>query len=324
MNTPRPTVTAALFSLLWLLATSAFAEPSIKVAVLKYGTVNWELDTLSDQGFDRDQGFTLEVLPLAGMTATRTALKSGAAEMIVADWMWVTAQRDRGEALQFIPYSSSVGKLMLARDSTVTSLEELRGKRIGIAGGPTSKGWLLLRALGLRQGIDLKAETEQQYAAPPLLNAALAQGRLDAVITFWHYAARLEAEGLRPLFDLKSLGTQLGMGSELPMIGYVFRQAWAEANPDLVASLQAASERTKRYLAEEPAAWERLRPMMKAENEAVFEHLRAGYLEGTPGPLDEAQIDDAERMFSLLARVGGERLVGDSQRLDRDTFWQQP
>ncbi len=320
----RSALTTALMLLIWLLAAPAWSQPGIRVAVLKFGTVNWELSTMAGQGFDSANGFELKVLPLAGMTATRTALMSGAADVIVADWIWTSRQRDRGQALQFIPYSSAVGKLMLKKGSPVKSLADLQGLRIGIAGGPASKGWLLLRALGLQQGIDLKAVTEQQYGAPPLLNAALQQGQLDAVITFWHYAARLEGQGYPALYDLRGIGRQLGMKSELPMLGYVFRQQWAEAHPQLVAALQAASRQTKTLLQQQPRAWQPLRASMKAGSESVFEQLRDGYLAGIPTPLSADQISDAGQMFRLLARVGGEQLVGDSRALDRDTFWQQP
>lgn len=98
---------------------------TITVAALKFGTVNWELATIKRQGFDRDNGFQLQVMHMAGMSATRTALKSRAADVIVADWMWVTRQRDMGDQLQFIPYSSSIGKVMLARGSNVQTLADL-------------------------------------------------------------------------------------------------------------------------------------------------------------------------------------------------------
>ncbi|MCW8884335.1 MAG: ABC transporter substrate-binding protein, partial [Motiliproteus sp.] len=122
------------------------ALPSIRVAALKFGTLNWELDTMIHQEFDRNNGFHLNPLNLATVTATRTALLSGNSDVIVADWLWVSRQRDRGLPLQFIPYSTSIGKLMLAKNSPIQELEDLRGKRIGIAGGPVDKGWLLLQA----------------------------------------------------------------------------------------------------------------------------------------------------------------------------------
>ena len=309
---------------LFLISAPGWSQNQINVAVLKYGTVNWELSTMATEGFDQNNGFSLKVKPLAGMTATRTALLSGSTDVIVADWMWVTRQRDKGHKLQFIPYSSSIGKLMLAKGSSVKELADLKGKKIGIAGGPASKGWLLLQALGKQQGIDLKAVTEQQYGAPPLLNASLEQGRLDAVVTFWHYAARLEGKGYSSLHDLKQVSQLLGMKSELPMLGYVFHQKWAESNPQLVASLLAASRQSKDFLQQQPSAWQRLRPMMKAKSDSVFNHLRAGYLAGTPSPLVREQITDAQQMFSLLAQLGGKKLVGDSHTLDQDTFWQQP
>ncbi len=318
---PGRTVSGGLGLCCALLWSGMGWAAAVEVAVLKFGTVNWELSTMKAQGFDRAAGFDLRVRPLAGMSATRTALKSGDTDVIVADWMWVSRQRDLGEKLQFIPYSASVGKLMLARDSEVRSLADLRGKKIGIAGGPVSKGWLLLRALAARQGLDLKAETEQVYGAPPLLNANLAQGKLDAVVTFWHFAARLEGEGYRPLYDLMTLGRELGLASDLPMLGYVFREAWARQNPDLVAALSRASSQTKAYLASDPAAWEALRPLMKAESDAIFEQLRDGYLAGTPEAIEPRHLADADRMFALLAELGGEKLVGDSKALNPDTFW---
>ena len=329
MNTSNSSFRHSFYRILMVLSWLLISAPSwsqnvINVAVLKYGTVNWELSTMAEEGFDQQNGFSLTVQPLAGMTATRTALLSGSADVIVADWMWVSRQRDKGHQLQFIPYSSSVGKLMLAKDSSVKQLADLRGKKVGIAGGPTSKGWLLLRALGKQQGIDLKAITEQQYGAPSLLNAALEQGRIDAVVTFWHYAARLEGKGYPALHDLKQVSQLLGMKSELPMLGYVFHQQWAENNPGLVTSLQAASRQSKDFLLQQPHAWQRLRPMMKAESDSVFRHLRAGYLAGTPSPLAREQIMDAEQMFSLLAQLGGKKLVGDSRTLNQNTFWQQP
>ncbi|MEH6472576.1 MAG: ABC transporter substrate-binding protein, partial [Halopseudomonas sp.] len=234
---------------------AAAVLPEVRVAALKFGTLSWELETIRRQALDRAEGFSLQVMPLAGMSATRTALMSGSVDVIVADWIWVSRQRSRGEALQFIPFSTSIGELVLTKESSITSLADLKGKRIGIAGGPASKGWLLLRAQAMQQGIDLLATTEQQYGAPPLLSASLQQGRLDAVITFWHYAARLKAQGYPVLFNLKQTSAQLGLESQLPMLGFVFRQSWAELYPGRLAALARASRSAKSYLQHTPAAW---------------------------------------------------------------------
>lgn len=300
---------------------AAASASEIRVATLKFGTLNWELTTIQQQGLDHSNGFALKVLPMAGMTATRTALESGAADVVVADWLWVNRQRAMGDKLQFIPYSSSIGKVMLAKGSGIHSLADLRGKRIGVADGPLGKGWLLLRALGLKQGIDLQRDTEQKYGAPPLLNVALERGQIDALITFWHFAAKLEAHDFPVLYNLKDVSRQLGMDSNLPMLGYVFHQDWAQRHPDRVAALQRASSQAKAYLHSHDEAWQTLRPLMKASDDAVFRALKNGFLAGTPAPLSSQQLQDAGRMFDLMARLGGKKLVGDSRSLDPVTFW---
>ncbi|MEH6650840.1 MAG: ABC transporter substrate-binding protein [Motiliproteus sp.] len=307
----------------WLLGldqSRADQLPQISVAALKFGTLNWELETIRRQQFDRAHGYQLDVTPLAGMSATRTALMSGSSDVIVADWIWVSRQRAAGQMLQFIPFSTAIGELILARDSSIQSLADLDGKRIGIAGGPASKGWLLLRARAMQQGIDLAATTEQQYGAPPLLNAALEAGRIDAVLTFWHFAARLKAQGLTSLLNLKQTSRELGLESDLPMLGFVFRQQWAEQNPQLVAGLLHSSQAAKQLLLRDAEAWGPLRGMMKASADETFIELKQGYLDGIPAPLTDAQIDDAVKMYALMHQVGGSRLLGESATLDRASF----
>ncbi len=300
--------------------TLASELPVINIAALKFGTLNWELQTIRNQQLDLDQGYQLQVTPLAGMSATRTALMSGAADVIVADWIWVSRQRAAGELLQFVPFSNSIGELVLTKGSTVRSLSDLAGKRIGIAGGPGSKGWLLLRARAMQLGIDLKQVSEQQYGAPPLLNAALEQGRLDAVITFWHYAARLKAKGYPALVNIKQTSRELGLESDLPMLGFVFRQSWAEQHPQQVDALLRSSRAAKQFLKATPDAWQPLREMMKASDEGTFGQLKSGYLAGIPAPLTGAQIDDAATMYAMLHRVGGDQLMGSDAALDRASF----
>ena len=64
----------ALILSLTLTAVSYAADPVIKVGVLKFGTVNWELKAMKHHGLDKANGFELEIVPFAGGDATRIAL----------------------------------------------------------------------------------------------------------------------------------------------------------------------------------------------------------------------------------------------------------
>ena len=173
-----------------LLLGPAFAG-TIKIGVLKFGTVNWELDSIKSNGFDKAAGFDLQVVDLANTGATTVALQASAVDVIVTDWLWVSRQRAEGARFTFVPFSTSVGALMLPPDSPITGLADLKGKKLGIAGGPVDKSWLVIRAFAQqRYGVELDTAAEKVFGAPPLLNEEILSGRLDAVINAWNFNAQ--------------------------------------------------------------------------------------------------------------------------------------
>ena len=290
--------------------------------MLKFGTVNWELNVIQHHGYARQEGVELEIVKLASKNATAVALQSGSVDMIVTDWVWVSRQRAEGEELSFFPYSRAVGSLIVAPESGINSLRDLQGKRLGIAGGPVDKSWLLIRALAQKQhGVDLSSSVEKVFGAAPLLNQQILAGRLDAVINFWHYVARLEAKGLKPLVTIADAIRTLGAGTDVPMLGYAFREKWANANKTTVQGFARSSRRAKALLAESQAEWNRLRPQMKANDNVTFNALRDGYRLGIPGRWGSTQRNNARNLFSVLAEQGGKKLVGKSPKFQAGTFW---
>jgi len=305
-----------------LLAPSAMAEQKVRLAVLKFGTVSWELDTVRHHGLDQAEGIDLQVVELAGKQATMVAVQSGDVDMAVSDWLWVSRQRAQGNPFTFVPYSTAVGSLVVPAQSPIASLQDLAGKRVGIAGGPLDKNWLLFRALSLQQGrADLADLVEPVFGAPPLLNQQLLQGRIDGVINYWPYVARLEAAGMRSVLSARDAARQLGITTNLPMVGYIFDERWALANPEAIKGFTRAVERGRALLAESDAEWERLRPQMQAKDEVTFLALRDGFRAGIPGHGGAAEQADAARLYAVLARLGGKALVGDAAQLSEGTFW---
>ncbi|MDH3742795.1 MAG: ABC transporter substrate-binding protein, partial [Hyphomicrobiales bacterium] len=198
--------------------SSAAETPELKVGVLKFGTVNWVMDVIEHHRLDRQNGFVLQVLGLASKNATTVAFLAEDVNMIVTDWFWVLRQRSQGNDVAIIPYSAALGAVMVAADSGITKLEDLQGKRIGVAGGPIDKSWLLLRAFSLsRYKIDLTETAAPVYAAPPLLNEQLMSRRVDAVLNFWPYAARLEGAGYQRLASVSDLMQQMDMKVTAPL-----------------------------------------------------------------------------------------------------------
>ncbi|KEO51810.1 ABC transporter substrate-binding protein [Thioclava pacifica] len=301
-------------------ATVAGDLPVLKVAALEGGTVNWELDTIRHYGLDRANGFTLEVVPVAGKSGSDIMLQGGAVDAIVTDWFWVARMRAAGEDYRFIPYSKAVGGLMVKADSPAKRLADLKGKKIGIAGGPIDKSWLILRAYAQKsEGIDLAAETEQVFGAPPLIMKAALSGEVDGAINFWHFAAKMEAAGMVPLVTVSEAARELGLSPETPLLGYVLPGDLVDTRPELAQGLAVASRAAKEKLATDDAAFVRLRPIMRAGDDAQYAALVAGFRAGipAPGPVDE---DAADRMLRLMAELGGAKLVGGATSLPKGTF----
>lgn len=300
---------------------SAAQDATITIGTLENGTVHWELLNIKQHGLDARNGFTLELLPLSGNLATQVAMLGGDVDAIVSDWLWVAQQRANGAAFTFFPYSTAVGGLVVPADSDVRSPGDLEGRKIGIAGGPVDKSWLILRAWNMQaNGADLADIAEPVFGAPPIIRNATETGEVDAAINFWHFLAKMKAGGMREVMSVSQAASDLGLDPSTPLLGYVLRDDWIAAHPDLAAGFARASRAAKQVLARDDAAWEDLRPIMNAENDAEFAALRQGWRDGIPpeGPVD---VGNAQKMFSVIAELGGEELTGGLTELPEGLFW---
>jgi len=294
---------------------------ALRLGVLGFGTVNWELNVIKSNGLDEERSFELFVEGFAGGQATKVALQGGAVDGIVSDWLWVSRQRAEGDNYVFIPYSSTVGALMTPPDSEIAGLDDLAGKKIGVAGGALDKSWLLVQAVAKeRHGIDLANEVEAIFGAPPLLNEKLETGELDAVLNYWHFCARLEAKGYNRLLGVNEAISELGVGSDVPQLGYVFPEDFANENADLIEAFADAS-RSAKALLQTDEEWARIQDLTKANDDETLNTLKARFQEGIPLSWGEIERADAAALYQLLAKLGGEELVGSSAELMPGTFW---
>ncbi len=299
------------------------SKEKIKVGVLKWGTANWELNTLKGQKLDQKNDYELEVVGLGSKNASATALQGGEVHVILSDYIWVNRQRAEGANYTFVPHSLTVGGLISSNESGINSVSDLKGKKLGIAGGPVDKSWVILQAYAKEKfGMNLKDEVETVFAAPAVINEQLMEGNVDAVLNFWHYNARLKAAGMNEVISVKDVLTELDLNGQTPLLGWVFDKGWAEDNKKLISSFLDSSYQTKEMLLNDLGQWEGLKKKMKAdEDETLFIALRDDYRAGIVDEFKADHIASASDVFAVMATIGGEKLVGSANSLDPNTFW---
>jgi NitT/TauT family transport system substrate-binding protein len=306
---------------------AAETRPELRLGILQFGTVQWIADVVRRHTLDALNGFALRPVTLANTDAGRVSLMAGASDVIVSDWPFVAVQRAAGTRLSFAPFSSSNGGVIVASGSPIRSLADLRGRKLGVAGGPVDKSWLVVQAAARATGhVDLAADAQLVYGAPPLLGAKLKQGELDAVLTFWNFAAKLEASGFREVISVAQCAAELQISPHLNLLGFVFHEEWAKANRQGLSGFLAAVDQAEKILANpDPAVsgpeWQAIRPMMDATDDATFERLKTRFLAGVAHIDPDEEETAAKRLFAILRTTGGERAVGGLEALPPGVFW---
>ena len=310
-------MTACIF----ILSTQIQAA-DIKLAVLKYGTVNWELDVIKEHKLDEKYNLNIEVTYLTNKNASAIALMSKAVDMIVTDWVWVSRQRDKGKDFSLIPYSTAAGAIMVPKNSSIKNIEDLKDAQIGIAGGSIDKSWILIRAYTMKvYGYDLAKYIEPAYAAPPLINGMAQNGELDGALNYWNYTARLEALNFRKIVAVEDILTEIGIDNSLPLIGYVFSQKWAKNNVEAIQGFIAASNEAREILKNNDEEWERIKNITGAQNTETLIALRDGFRKGIPQENFLSYKNAIETAFKILAEIGGKDLVGKNTQLAEGVIW---
>ena len=318
---PRRFALLLSLSLTPLGVLSASAADQLRLATQATGTFNWELAVAKTYGLDKAANLELTTTELASTEAGKIALIGGGADLILSDWLWVARERGLGKELVFYPHSTALGAVMAKDPAAFKTPADFIGKKLGVAGGPLDKSWLMLQAWALRQGVDLKNKATIVFGAPPLLAEKLAQGELDAALEFWPLAAKLQSEGFSRAIDLAEVEKQLGAAGPVIVTGYVFDESFAAKNGPALARFFDMMAKAKQLIVEDDAAFAKIAPMIGAKDAAALAIYRQYYALGVPKRPIAAEEADAAAIYRVLAKVGGEQLVGTATELDPKVFY---
>lgn len=305
-----------------LFILNLYGLEKLKIGVLAYGTVNWELKTLKDNKLDEKNGYELEFVKLASKNAQIIALQSGSVDIIVNDWIWVNSQRASSKNFVFFPYSKATGTVYANPDMKINSLLDLKDKTVGIAGGFNDKTWLILRAYSKKKyNTDLLDIVSPVYAGAPILYKKMLDKSVDAAVNYWHFNAKLKSKGAKAVVEMSDLLNELNIKSDVSFVGWTFNEEHANKNKNLYKAFIKSTHQAKNLLLNDEDQWKNLIKTMNVKSDGEFEALKEGYKKGVIFEFNNDNLEASKKLFDLLKSEGGDKLVGKSEALDLDTFW---
>lgn len=286
--------------------------PIIKVAVLSYGTVNWELDVIKHHNLDKSNGFELETIGVSNKNAAAIALQSNKVDIILTDVFWVIKQQGK---YQFSPTHKLNGGIYAPHD--INTLDQLH--TLGVAGGAYDKNWLLFQAY--QQAGNHQTNISPKFAAPPLLNAMVSDGKIDGVINFWHYNARLAAKGFHNILSTEHMLSALQISKDVPLLGWVFAKQTRDNQIQGLKNFLEASRQAKRILYREDKEWQRIRPRMKVKSDDEFNTLRAHYNKTLLLNANAQYRPSLQQLFNIIKTLPNQALFDENQDIAPSIFY---
>ncbi|GMA15714.1 ABC transporter substrate-binding protein [Deinococcus metallilatus] len=303
-----------------LLAGQAQAQRSISVGLQAGGTLSWVTYAIGYFGIDRDLGLKVNAKTYASKDATRVALRSGDAQVVVDDFLEVTLLRQKGfDVTAVYPFSLLTGGVIVPAASDIRTVADLKGKTIG-ATSLTDKTLLILRAYArARAGFDPQTASQVASVSSPLMEQFMTRGEIQAGIPFWHHGARMVSTGkYRQLISSADLLRGLGLAPNVPLLYLIARN---DTDPETLRLFVKAALLAEDRMKRDDGYWDAMlkEGLYNLPDRAQLPALRAQWAAGLPKGWSSADLNNTLLLTRKMIEVAGPDVVGLT-RLDTRAF----
>ena len=145
--------------------------------------MSWVIYAMEYFHIGEAMGLEVKAQTYASKDATRIALRSGEAQVVVDDFLEASLLRSKGFDVSAVyPFSLLTGGVIVPSSSSVTTVADLKGKTLA-AISQTDKTLLLLRAYTrAKLNFDPQSDSHVVTASSPLMGQLLDRGEVDAGI----------------------------------------------------------------------------------------------------------------------------------------------
>ncbi|MDO9377400.1 MAG: hypothetical protein Q7T56_01025 [Nocardioidaceae bacterium] len=301
-----------------LLASCGDGEPAaadgrlpIDVGAANPGTAGSVIDPIIAKfGLDAEHGLRLGRSAGGGPGAGQDQLLTGVLDSFAFGPLGAVQANTTGHDIVIAgPQLWNHGRWIVPEDSDVTSVADLRGKRIGVQPASSDTYRLAALAAGVN-GIDFAREFEL-FPGQPIANLALYErGDLDAIIAIEPNATRLVAAGNRQVATV-SAEWQRGTGDSAPLFlnGASFRREWlAESDEHARAARALVALRTEanQKIVDDPSLLATYHEAfgVPADEEAAIALLPERLADIYPTVWDDAVFANLDQQIAVALELG--------------------
>ena len=197
---------------------------------------------------------------------------------------------------------SPVNMVFVRKDSPIQTLSDLKGKKLGVFGGPGSTTFAFLAVLAKNwYGIDLFHDVELVTAPAPALAELLGKGDIDAALLGTVESIQTFAKDrYRVLADL-SAEYKAHQGGRAPAhVTVATNEEFANTHPDIVRAYLKAYKNALLYVHAHPEVWDEPAASIKMDDPAERKLLPRRW--ARIWSKWDAEPSTAERLFEAGAR----------------------
>jgi NitT/TauT family transport system substrate-binding protein len=307
-----------LFAILGAAPGEAQAPAKVKVAVIE-GTQLFPMWVMQQKGIADRHQLQIEQTKAANVQALYTIVQTGEFQVAFGGWPTNALLRAQGhKIINVYSVSRYTNEVMVPVDSPLKTLADVKGKRIGLFGGPTATTTWFFRLIGVKfLGFDPMKEAKIHFGAPPLLMGMLERGDLDAILSLDpHIVQMLETGRFRSIGNVGDLWRSR-TGQDPLLVAVTVSEPWARQNAAVVKRFVAAFRESLEMLRTRPEVWPELAKAVgvKTEQGARLLRERSAFI----SRWDQAYIDEQHAYAAEVVKTFGDA-AGFPKQVPEGTF----
>lgn len=292
----------------------AVGDQTLKVGVMK-GTQFFPIKAMQGRGLEKKYSLDMQIIPMASPSAIHIAISGHQVDVAFSTWQSHAMRRSKGgDPLLIMPVNYYVAGIIVKKDSSVKSLKDLVGKKLGTISGPGYGASLVLQYAAEREfGLDLYKQIENREAATPLLLAMLEKGELDAVYLSSEpqMAKSLAGGKYKRIWEVEENFKKLGKAIPL-QLSVITTDQVMNTKKEALKKFIAAYTEAKNILTTEDQIWPELGKLVELNSDKELEMLKKSLIPKYVQTWNKSFTDnELELNYEMAALQKGVKVIPD-------------